>query len=155
MRFDGRDLLDRTVRFWRSSLRVRVVAITVILSAVAVTAIGAYIAVSVRGNLFDQRREQIVEEAGRAATRAEGVFTQAASAGGDSDLDAVQQDAVRAIVASVSNSTILAFQRAPGQDGAPAMEDRRGPGWQNSMASAELRSAVRKGGANHVAWQSI
>jgi two-component system sensor histidine kinase MtrB len=156
MRFDWRAWLDRLARLWRGSLRVRAVAITIVLSAVATIAIGAYISVSVRGNLFDQRREQIVEEAGRATTAAQSVFTQATSSGDTPDLDSAQDRAIDSISRSVSTQPLIALQHAPGQGGGiPALEDRQSRAFDNGMASTALRDAVRRDGLDRVSWQSI
>ena len=56
---DWRGGLGRLTRLWRGSLRIRTVAITVVLSAIAITVIGAYISTSVSSNLFDQRLMQV------------------------------------------------------------------------------------------------
>ncbi len=40
LRVDWRDWLSRLARLWSGSLRIRTVAITVVLSAIAITAIG-------------------------------------------------------------------------------------------------------------------
>jgi len=84
-RVDWRAGLDRLRRLWSRSLRLRTVAITVALSAIAVTVIGAYISTSVRTNLFESRKDQVVIEAGRAATSAQEVFTAAGEASGHRD----------------------------------------------------------------------
>ena len=66
MRFDARAWMDRFIRFWRGSLQLRTIIITVVLSGIAVTIIGVYISTSVRTNLFDSRTDQIVAESSRA-----------------------------------------------------------------------------------------
>ena len=70
MRFDARAWVDRFVRFWRGSLQLRTIIITVVLSGIAVTIIGVYISTSVRTNLFESRQDQIVAESSRATLRA-------------------------------------------------------------------------------------
>jgi two-component system sensor histidine kinase MtrB len=156
MRFDWRERLERLARVWRRSLRVRAVAVTLILSTVASLAIGIYIAVSVRGNLFDQRREQIVAEAGRATTAAQSVFTQSSASDDPTDIDDAGDRAIDAIVQGVSSHPLIALQRAPGQGGGiPALEDRQSPAFSDGMVSTMLRTAVRKGGLDKVSWQSI
>lgn len=156
MRFDWRARLERLVRVWRRSLRVRAVAVTLLLSAIASIAIGAYVAVSVRGNLFDQRREQIVAEAGRATTAAQSVFTQSSSSDNLTNLDDAGDRAIDAIVQGVSSHPYIALQRAPGQGGGiAAPENRQSPAFSDDMVSDALRTAVRAGGLDKVSWQSI
>ncbi|MFP7834008.1 MtrAB system histidine kinase MtrB [Marisediminicola sp. LYQ134] len=69
-----RSALARLLRFWRTSLQFRTVAITVILSSAAVTIIGAYMSVSIGGNLFASRQEQVNSEAVRANLIAQQIF---------------------------------------------------------------------------------
>jgi len=155
MRFDWRSWRDRLRRLWRGSLRVRAVAVTIVLSTVASIAVGAYISVSVRGNLFDQRRDQIVVEAGRATAAAQSVFTQTQGTTGTPDLDTAQQRAIDSINRSVSTQPLLSLQRAPGQTGLAPIEDQASPAFDDAMATGALRSAVLDGGLDKVSWQSI
>jgi len=106
-RFDWRAWLVRLRRLWSRSLRIRIVAITVALSAIAVTIIGAYIATSVRTNLFESRKDQIVIEAGRAATSAQEVFTSAGEASEAQDLESVFDAAARAIRGTVTTAPLV------------------------------------------------
>ncbi len=154
-RFDWRAALDRLGRLWRGSLRLRTVAITVLLSALAVTIIGAYISTSVRSNLFDSRKDQVVAEAGRAATSAQSVFTTAGEASEAQDLESVVVDAVGAINRSVSTSPLVAILRAPGQEGHAPFIDRASDPWDPVMASESLRAAVLGSDGDTVSWQSL
>lgn len=72
--FDWRAWPIRLAKLWRSSLQLRTVAITVVLSALAVTLIGSYMSVSVGTNLFDSRRDQLLAAAGNATVSAQSVF---------------------------------------------------------------------------------
>jgi two-component system sensor histidine kinase MtrB len=155
VRVDWRDYLDRLRRLWRGSLRLRVVAITLVLSAIAVTAIGAYISTSVRGNLFESRKDQVVREAGRAATQAQLVFTQAGEAGEAQDLDAVRRQAVDAIRNSVSTTPLIAILRAPGDGPAPIQSNVSRSFSPQEMVSAELQRADLDSEGVTVSWQSL
>jgi two-component system, OmpR family, sensor histidine kinase MtrB len=155
MRFDWRGRLRDLARLWRGSLRIRAVAVTLILSAVASIAIGLYISVSVRDNLFVQRRDQIIAEVGRATVAAQSVFVD--SSGDPSpDLDAAGDRAVTVITSRVSSQPLIALQRVPGQGGGiPALEDRQSPDFRNAMVPDSLRTAVQRSGVDQVSWQSI
>jgi two-component system sensor histidine kinase MtrB len=159
MRVDWRNWregLRRLTRLWRGSLRVRTVAITVLLSAVAITVIGAYISTSVSSNLFDQRLNQITAEAGRATTSAQTVFTQADELSASDDLESVEDNATTAIQTSVSSATLIAILRAPGQAGPSLMENRANEGFDaDSMVSSSLEKSVQNGGVSQLSWQSI
>ncbi|HEX7835408.1 MAG TPA: MtrAB system histidine kinase MtrB [Pseudolysinimonas sp.] len=154
-RVDWRAGLDRLRRLWSRSLRLRIVAITVALSAIAVTVIGAFISTSVRTNLFESRKDQVVIEAGRAATSAQEVFTSAGEASEAQDLESVFDAAASAIRDAVSTAPLVAIRRAPGQEGQPPFIDQASGTWDEAMASAALRSAVLASDGDTVSWQSL
>lgn len=122
---DWRAWLARLATLWRSSLQVRTVAITVILSAVAVFIIGGYMSFTVGANLFDLRRTQLEGTSATATLTGQNFFDQAAEQLGSEDLDATMQDAAGAILAAASTTgeTQFAILRTPGQDGAPTPTD--------------------------------
>ena len=156
IRVDWREWPGRLARLWRGSLQLRTVAITVVLSAIAVTLIGAYISTSVRSNLFDSRRDRIVAEAGRATLNAQDVFTQAAELGEAQDLDVVQTNATDAIRLATSSSPLIAVLRVPGQQGVALMDDQSSRGFDPAtMVSDSLRQAVVDGTGDSVAWQPL
>jgi two-component system sensor histidine kinase MtrB len=152
-RFDWRAALDRLRRLWRGSLRLRTVAITLALSVIAVTIIGAYISSSVRNNLFDSRRDQVVQETGRAADNAQRVFDQVGDSGEAQDLESALDDAADAIRQSVSTAPLVAILRAPGQGGQAPVENRAN--FDPALASADMRDAVLGNGGDSVSWQSL
>jgi len=154
-RFNWRAGLDRLRRLWSGSLRIRIVAITVALSAIAVTIIGAYISTSVRTNLFDSRKDQVVAEAGRAASSAQEVFTTAGEASEAQDLESVFDAAAGAINDAVSTEPLVAILRAPEQEGQAPFIDAASTAWDQAMASASLRSAVLNSDGDTVSWQSL
>ncbi len=142
-RFDWRAALDRLRRLWRRSLRVRTVAITVALSAIAVTIIGAYISTSVRTNLFESRKDQVVAEAGRAATSAQEIFTTAGEASEAQDLESVIVDARRRDQRDRSRRRRSSRSCGrPDQEGQAPFIDRASDAWDPAMASDSLRAAV-------------
>jgi two-component system sensor histidine kinase MtrB len=156
MRLDWRGYLRRAIRLWRGSLQLRTVALTLLLSGLAVTAIGGYVVTSVRANLFDQNREQVVAEAGRAIGAAQAEFTQADEAGVVDDLDPVQVRAFESIRAIISSEPLVAMLRASGQTGPPPVPDQASSAFSEPlMVSPELRAAVAEADADTVSWQSI
>ena len=62
MRFDGREWLERLGRRWRGSLQLRTIFLTVALSTLAVTIIGLFVTASVRSNLFESRRDLLLDD---------------------------------------------------------------------------------------------
>jgi two-component system, OmpR family, sensor histidine kinase MtrB len=158
MRVDWRNWregLRRLTRLWRGSLRIRTVAITVLLSAIAITVIGAYISTSVSASLFDQRVKVITNEAGKATTSAQQVFTQAAELSETSDLESVEDNATTAIRATVSSQPLIAILRVPGQVGPSLMENRASEGFEDLPISQTIGKSVRDGGVSQMSWQSL
>jgi two-component system sensor histidine kinase MtrB len=154
-RFDWRATLARGLRLWRGSLQLRTVALTVLLSTLAVTAIGGYIVTSVRGNLFDEYRKQVVAEASRAIYAAQGVLSQAEESGNVDAPEIVQGAAFDAIRAIISSAPGVGMLRAADQPGGPLVDDIATGDFTPSMASAELRTTVVEADADLAAWQSI
>jgi two-component system sensor histidine kinase MtrB len=155
MRFDARAWMDRFIRFWRGSLQLRTIVITVVLSGIAVTIIGVYISTSVRTNLFDSRQAQIVAESGRATDRAQKVFLSSAELSTDQDLESVQAAATTAIGLS-STASEIAMIRVPGQESPSIMENQASKGFPDcACVSEELRESVIGGDVTEVHWQSV
>jgi two-component system sensor histidine kinase MtrB len=156
MRFDWRAHVARAIRLWRGSLQLRTVVLTVVLSTLAVSIVGAYIVTSVRGNLFDQVRDQVVAEAGRATLVAQEVFSRAEESGATSDLELVQLDAFRAIRGVVSSQPVVAMYRVRGQGGqASLITQITGPLVGDLPLTEQMRDAVAESDADTASWQSI
>ncbi|MBN9606135.1 MAG: HAMP domain-containing histidine kinase [Actinomycetales bacterium] len=155
MRIDWRVWLERLARSWRGSLQLRVVAITLVLSGVAVTVTGVFISASVRTNLFETRRDQVVKEAGLATERAQERFTQAFEVGQSQDISVVQQAATNAIQSTVSTGPLIKIARVPGQDGPGLLEPQESFGFSDVRLSDELQTAVQEGDPGAISWQSI
>jgi two-component system sensor histidine kinase MtrB len=156
MRFDWRSYVARAVRLWRGSLQIRTVALTVALSTLALTIVGGYIVTSVRGNLFDQNRDQVVAEASRAILAAQQEFTNAEEAGLVDDLEIVQSAAFDSMRAIISYDPLIAMLRAPGQSGAPPVLDQASSDFVASVeVSDRMREAVADAEPDTVVWQSI
>ncbi|CAN5430752.1 MtrAB system histidine kinase MtrB [soil metagenome] len=151
-RYDWRATLDRLRRLWRGSLRLRTVALTLALSVLAVTIIGAYISSSVRNNLFDSRRDQVVQETARAADNAQEVFDTVGDSGEAQDLESALDDAGDAISRSVSTAPLVAILRGPGQDGPAPVGSAN---FDTTIASTDLRDAVLASAGDSVSWQSL
>ncbi len=118
--FDPRRWWRRIVRLWRSSLSLRTITATVLLSTAAAVGVGIAIDVSVSQSLIDARRDQLVTLSQSATVSAQRVFDTAAGQP-DSDPDATLNDASRAIqsaAATTSGGTSYALRIVPGQTSA-------------------------------------
>jgi two-component system sensor histidine kinase MtrB len=151
-RVDWRGALARLRRLWRGSLRLRIVAITLAMSVIAITVIGVYISSSVRNNLFDSRKDQVVIETARAAAAAQRVFNEVGDSGQAQDLESALDDAQEAIFRSVSTAPLVAILRDPDETGPAPVVDRAN--FDPALVTPDLRAAVLEGG-DAVSWQSV
>lgn len=154
MGWDWRAWRERLVHLWRGSLRVRTVVLTVVLSAIAVTAIGLVISSTVRSNLFDSRRDQVVAEAGRATEQAQRIFTTAGAVGDGTDVQATADTALAA-VQRATTARYTAMLMAPDQDISRLVDDKQSRDFEDAYASDELRDALAASDADTVVWQSV
>lgn len=140
--FDWRAGLQRLARLWRSSLQLRTVAITVLLSGLAVAIIGGYMSFSVGTNLFDLRREQLEQTSASATVIGQRVFDEAAEQGGGDDLEATMTDAATAIESAASSTGTTQFAIIEGQRVRPEIQTL---GLQtDTLISTQLRQAVQE-----------
>lgn len=154
--FDVRAWIDRLRQLWSTSLQLRTVAITVVLSGVAVAIIGAFMSFSVGSNLFDDRRDQLIGTSQNATLAGQSVFDNATERLGVEDPDATMQDAADAIASAASSgsrNTQFAILRSPGQAG-PSEITSRGLN-TDSLITADLRKAVQGSAESRTHWQSV
>jgi two-component system sensor histidine kinase MtrB len=156
VRWDWRAWRDRLLHLWRGSLRTRTIVITVLLSALAVTVIGVIISTSVRTNLFDSRRDQVLAEASRAAEQAQRTFTNAAELGDAGDVQATADAALDAVQRSTTASYV-GFLRSSGQSDVPNVIDSRVSlaDFETFFVSSKLTATVSGGDGTEIAWQSV
>lgn len=138
----------RAAHLWRGSLSLRTVAATIVLSSVAVTVIGGYVSTSVRSNLFDSRRSQVVGQASRATAGAQREFVAGATDLSDPQaLDRAQGNAQQAIqrsIASPTGTTLVAILRLPGQGRASRVNEYSSSGFvESSMVTPAMERALR------------
>jgi two-component system sensor histidine kinase MtrB len=143
----------RTIgRLWISSLLVRTVAITVVLSAVAVSIIGAYMSYSVGNNLFDLRVRQVLSVAEQTTISLQNRFD-AEESSVTPDVESALTDAF-GTAAQSSTAAFVLITRTPGQAGTSypdvVTRDVTGP-----TISPELRATVTADSdERHLNWQS-
>jgi two-component system, OmpR family, sensor histidine kinase MtrB len=142
---DLRAWLQNLARLWRSSLQLRTVGITVLLSGVAIGIIGAYMSFSVGTNLFDLRRSQLEGTSASATLAGQRFFDQAAEQVGGEDIDVTTREALDTILSTATSTgtTQLALLRSPGQDGPPVPLDTAVGFNTRELVSPEMRVAVQ------------
>ena len=145
---DWRTAASRILRLWRTSLQFRTVAITIVLSGIAVTLTGAYMSASIGDNLFTQRRNQVSAETAQAAELAQEIFNSALTSDDSSqvDLESLSTDAQGRILSSTTSpgSTGIAILREPGQITPVNMTPAQSRGFPSEVLSDDLRTAVQK-----------
>ncbi|WP_368498954.1 MtrAB system histidine kinase MtrB [Herbiconiux sp. A18JL235] len=152
---DWRGWPRRVVGVWRRSLQFRTVVITVVLSALAVVATGAYMAVSIGNDLFQSRLQQVLVESKNAAGAAQTIFDSSDSAGEASTISLLNS-AKSAIIAS-SSSRLIALYATPGQTtGGTTVLSFASPELATSgVITPELRDQVAADSEGTQYWQSV
>lgn len=155
---DWRSFLPRLTRFWRSSLQFRTVAITVVLSSLAVIVIGSYMSISIGDNLYKTRLAQVETESNNATAIAQQTFDNAQSTGDQAvELDAVGISVKSSVLSSVRSpgSTSMGLLRIPGQQTDRIMTTITSSTFPTALVSQDIRDAVAKSAGKHVYTQSI
>jgi two-component system sensor histidine kinase MtrB len=148
----------RIVRFWRSSLQFRTVAITVVLSALAVIVIGSYMSISIGDNLYKTRLAQVQTEANNATSIAQQSFDNAQATGDQAvELDGVGLSVKSSILSTVRSpgSTSFGLLRIPGQQTDRIMTTITSPSFPSDLVSQQIRDAVANGDGKRVYTQSV
>lgn len=155
--FDWRKWLRRPVRQWRTSLLTRTVALTLLLSTVAVVIIGAYISISVRSNLFDSRRDQLLAQAATATGTVQGAFNLTAGQGSTLNIEDATSVAYTDVLQTTAGNTKtqIAILRSPHQHGPRVPVDVATTPSTKDLVSAALRKEVAASTGTRVYWQSI
>ncbi len=157
---DWRAYPSRLLHFWRASLQFRTVAITVVLSGLAVAVLGVYMSMSIGGYLFESRLNQVLAESSRATGLAQDVFDSdlATTDTSRTDLESLSktvQSNIRATTTSPGGLGV-AIYRAPGQQTPVTMTSSQSRGFPEEVISQELQDAVEGDrAADRVWWQSV
>ncbi|NUU04735.1 MtrAB system histidine kinase MtrB [Leifsonia sp. C5G2] len=150
---DGwRQAPGRIAHLWRRSLQLRTVAITLLLTGVAILATGVYMALSISNDLYQSRLDQALRDSSRATTTAQSTLNASDVSSGDAGKNLLNT-VLQSVQASTSSRLVAAY-RVPGQDtGVLAPPDRGSPAI-NSVISPELREKVQNGGTKQY-YQSV
>ncbi|WP_375407061.1 MtrAB system histidine kinase MtrB [uncultured Amnibacterium sp.] len=132
-------------RIWRRSLRVRTVAITLLLSSLALLAVGTVVSYTIANGLFEDRVAQAESQSLRAATSAQGIVNNAGSTAPNL-LESVRGQAISSIdqVAKPSGFAWLSTPNLSPVASSEAIEP---------LVSAGLKASLKDGSGQH--WQSV
>ncbi|PPG10113.1 two-component sensor histidine kinase [Rathayibacter sp. AY1F4] len=143
----------RVLGVWRTSLQFRAVAITVLLSGIAIGSTGVYLSYSISDNLFQSRLTQVTGDTSRATRAAQG-YLDAATVSTRQDMEEVMSS-VRTAVRDASSSALIAVVRSPDQEASSlAPQDIYNRELQNGVISDALRERVQAGSDGQY-WQSV
>jgi len=157
--FDWRAWLRSLAGLWRSSLQLRTVLITVLLSAIAVGVIGTYMSFSVGNNLFGARLDTLLASSARSNVAAQ-FRLDGSEQSQDADLERAMslasQGALQASSSPTPGDTLIAILRTEGQPGAnlPIDQVSEAIDVQRDI-SPELRELVAESTERRLYWQSI
>jgi two-component system sensor histidine kinase MtrB len=157
---DWRSYPGRLLHFWRASLQFRTVAITVVLSGLAVAVLGTYMSSSIGSNLFVNRLDQVLAESAKAAVLAQTTFDSdlATTDSSKTDLESLSGDVQTNIRGSTSSpgSLGIAIYRSPGQSTPVIMQESVSFGFPDAVITEDLRNAVESDRtADRPWWQSV
>jgi two-component system sensor histidine kinase MtrB len=149
-RATARRVVVAPVRVWRRSLRVRTVAITLLLSSVALLAVGTVVSYTIARGLYEDRVLQVESQALRATASAQEVISNSTS----TDrvvLETVQLQAV-STVNQVARPTEYVWIDTPSAGRVPLAPAASSPDIEQ-LVSPDLRQATAGGSGQH--WQSV
>lgn len=146
-------LLGRARAQWRRSLKLRTMTITALVTGFMILIAGTYILSSVRDDLFDSRRDQVLDDSARATKAAQSQID--ASVASDRGSLLALSAWVRGTVQTTSSSQYYYVRRQAEQPPSADAPD----GFYTSAAlldvlTPELSEAVREGNAPQY-WQSV
>ncbi|WP_307807445.1 MtrAB system histidine kinase MtrB [Naasia sp. SYSU D00948] len=147
-----RTIYEAVVRSFRRSLEVRIVAVTVLLSAIAMLGTGTYMTYTIGNGLYDARVEQVTEQSARATQLAQSTFD-TTTASDDSALSLLQLSVIDRIGSVATNYSGIAFLRARGTQTNFALPDVV-RGEADDYVSDDLRAKVTSGQADQY-WQAV
>jgi two-component system sensor histidine kinase MtrB len=143
-------LVAAPARIWRRSLRVRTVAITLLLSTVALLAVGTVVSYTIAGGLYGDRVKQVESLSSRATNAAQEAVNTAQSTDSDA-ATAVQLQAITAM-RQVARPTGFYWKNTPAAGGVEVQSASSQEGIER-LVSSDLQSALGSGGGQH--WQSV
>jgi two-component system sensor histidine kinase MtrB len=149
---DWRSWPARLARVWRTSLQVRTVAITMLLTGLAILLTGMYLSYSVGDNLYQQRLDQALTDSSRATTAAQNQLN-AADVTTPEAVKHLLDTALTAVQTSTSSRLVGAY-RVPGQDPSFVAPLDFASVSLGGVITPEVRAAVQKGGGKQF-YQSV
>jgi two-component system sensor histidine kinase MtrB len=155
MKFVAR-IARQTRESWVGSLRLRMTAVSLGLSLVAVGVIGGFLSFTIEQNLFDSRRNEIVSETQSVTSTVQSQFDGAINAESVIDIERANTNAQATIRATTNSPGLIGFAilRAPGQTTDQVMTSSSSIAFPLTVVSESLREAIHDDRSN-VYYQSV
>ena len=146
----------QTRESWVGSLRLRMTAISVGLSLVAVVAIGSFLSYTIEQNLFESRRNEVISETQSVSDTVQSQFDGAINAENAIDIESANSNAQATIRATTNSPGLIGFAilRAPEQTTDQVMTSSSSIGFPVTVVSDSLRQAIHDDRTN-VYYQSV
>lgn len=141
---------------WVGSLRLRMTAVSVGLSLVAVAAIGGFLSYTIERNLFESRLNEIISETQSVSGTVQSQFDGAINAENVIGIERANSNAQATIRATTNSPGLIGFAilRAPGQTTDQVMTSSSSIGFPLAVVSDSLREAIHEDRTN-VYYQSV
>lgn len=137
-------LPSRAIAFFRRSLQARYVAASVMLSSIALIAVGGFLSYSIGSGLFSTRLDQVLKDSTRAVNEVQSTFS-AASSTDEATLQSLLNSVVPRLESSTSSaSRQVALLRSPGQVSAQILQSPISLELDTALIPEDLRKTVRK-----------
>lgn len=150
---DWRAWPENLAGLWRRSLRFRTIVVTLALTMLAILIAGVVMALVIQNDLFESRKDQVLEDSLRAAHSAQSTLDAADLQGDELKAQQLLQTVTEA-TARQSASDMFAVYRIRGSSSPIATQDIIGAGFDPDILSEGLRDRVRATPDSQW-WQSV
>jgi two-component system sensor histidine kinase MtrB len=149
-----RGIAKAVISYFKKSLQARYTATTVILSGVALVAVGGFLSYSIGSGLFATRLDQVVKDSARSASEVQNIFS-SANATDEIGLQSIMNSIVPNLESSTtSEPRRVALLRAPGQQASVVLQSPISLDLDTAVIPEGLRATVRNT-PGKVVYQSI
>ncbi len=139
-----RRLVRLAQRSWRTSLRLRMMLVSVLFSAIAVGLIGGVLSYTIQRNLFESRRSEVVAEAAAVTGNVQAVFDGALDTDGNIDVERANSAAQTTIRSTTNSPGLVGFAilRQTDQSTENVLASTSSIGFPIEVVSDELRATA-------------
>lgn len=139
-----RRLIRLALSSWRTSLRLRMMLVSLLFTAIAVGLIGGVLSYTIQRNLFESRRAEVVAEAAAVTGNVQSVFDGAVDVDGNIDVERANSAAQTAIRSTTNSPGLVGFAilREFNQLTENVLASTSSIGFPVEVVTPELRNAV-------------